>query len=341
MSSFLPLNSFEDGTSFWGYYQGFWSYFFPDTPLTIQICTMIILMTFLKYIYKLNNKEITVLEFPLIPLATYLVSSIFMFMFMFGNGTTDWKYTRRLIEETTSYTESSTFCVIGKVGYFISMIWGSFYVFHYFSSLKSKIVAVFAFVFGSFLVLLIIAFILKIPFINRLFISIAYTAFNLVPAIDIKKVYESNNINYLNIVLLIATFLLSLSVTIAYFKSMSTYGFQFLAIIVILNLLIDASLVGYYFFLYFKFGGKEIQSITKKEDEEEDEEEEKKDLVEEKIENTKDGEEKVDDEKGINDVNDYKPPDVGDDEKREESKDDKEINEEKKEEKEDDVERVY
>ena len=338
--------SSDDGTNLWGNYYGFWYAFFPDTPLTLQVCTMIILMSFLKDIQSLNNQEITVLEFPLIPLGAYLVSSMFMFMFMFGNEATntDFYDKNRYVDYSTSLTEASTFCLIGKVGYFICMIWGSFCVFHYFANLKSKIIGVVAFIFGSFLVLAIIALFLKIPYFNRFIIMIIYSAFNLVPAIDIKKVYESNNKNYLNIVTLIANFILNLSVTICYCKMMKNYGFQFLGLIVILLLIIDFALLGYYFFLYFKFGDKEITDNRKKsykknkekeKEEEEEEEEEKKDLLENKIKYKENQEENVkekdDNEEG---ANAYTPPAVDDSEKKEEEK----IDDEKKE---DNEERVY
>lgn len=281
-------------------YLGVLDYFFPETPLTIQIASMVILMVFIKDIKKLIKEEITVKEFPLIPLGVYFASSMFMFMFMFGNGAMN------LLEaETDELVEASTFCLMGKVGYYICLIWGSFLAFYYFPNLKTRIVAVVAFILGSFVVLFIMSLILRIPLLNRLIIICCYTAYNLVPAIDIKKVLESNNKNYLNIVSLLGTLFLNLSITISFCKLMHNDKVHFMGIIVVLNCLAAVGLVGYYFYLYYKFGDKPIDEESKKVENKEEKEDDEKKEKEDNNNINNEGVEKIDD---TNKVEEYKPP---------------------------------
>lgn len=254
-----------DGVNSWGYYKGLLDYFIPDTSLFLIMSSTAIFTCFLSDVKKLTSHKSTVKDFPIVNLGVYLVSCMFMFMFLFGNGSTDDTTASedRMVDYTTSITESSTICLVGKVGYFLSMIWSCFYIYFYFSDNAFKaIAAILVFIVGSFLVLAVISLILRIPLVNRIIIAVVYTVFNMVPGFEIRKIMETHDKRLFNTVNLFGTFILTCSIGLSFCRSMKNYGFEFLGLIVIINFFAVAGMVGYYFYLGYKYKDQKKESNT-------------------------------------------------------------------------------
>lgn len=256
----------DDGTNAWGVYTGFSDYFFPDTALVMTVSAMIVFLGFSTDVKKLCEKTLTTKDFPIINLGAYLITSSFMFMFVFGNGTTESSQSPRLlVDASTSLIESSTICLIGKMGYYMCMLWGCFYVYYSFGNLRTSVLATVGFIFVSFVVLFILALILKIPLINRIIITVMFTAFNLIPGIEIKKIWEEQSTKKFNLPALWGTFILNCAVTVNFIKSMDIFGFNFIGFIVIINFLIVLGFIGVYIYLSFAFafnGGNQEENAN-------------------------------------------------------------------------------
>lgn len=257
------MSGIDDGTNDWGIYSGFANYFFPDTALVMTVSAMIIFMSFSTDVKKLCQGESTIKDFPILLLGGYLITSMFMFMFVFGNGTTDTTddpRLRLLVDASTSLIESSTICLIGKMGYFVCMLWACFYVFYYFSNLKTSILAIVGLILGSFVIMVVLALILKIPLINRIIITVMFTAFNLIPGLELRKVLERRDTSFFNMPCLWGTFVLNSAVTLSFIKSMDIFGFQFIGFVVIINFLIVFGFIGLYLYLTFFEGDNNNQT---------------------------------------------------------------------------------
>lgn len=254
----------SDGVNQWGYYTDLLDYFIPDASLFLIMSSTAIFMCFLNDILKLTRHEITVKAFPLNSLGIYLISSMFMFMFLFGNGSTDTESDpeERGVDYVTSLTEASTICLVGKIGYFITMIWGCFYVYYYFHENRYKAIGIIVcFIVSSFVVMLVISLILRIPILNRIIIAVIYTCFNLVPGIEIKRIIETHDKNLFNSINLFGTFILSSSIGLSFIRSMNSFGFEFMGLIAILNFIAVASLVVFYFYLCVKYKGNNNRNV--------------------------------------------------------------------------------
>ena len=267
------LDDLLDGINMYAFYDGFFSYIIPQSSIIIALSTTTILLSFLPEVLKLLKDKNTIKDFPYIPLAAYLITSSFMFMYVFGTNADVFYYD----------IEVSTLCVIGKIGYFICMIWSSFFVYYYkFPDDKIKSgLCVLGFVVCSFAALALISQFLRIPYFNQFFISLIFTAFNLINAIDIKKIWETKDRKLFNLVNLIASFLLNSAVALSFCKYFHAIGFRLVGLFAILNWILVAGLLGLYIYLWWKFEYAINNNETKSDEtkEKEKKNEEKKETV--------------------------------------------------------------